>query len=63
MPLFDSGDVDGLLYFVMPYQDGLSLRARLDRDGGSARATLSASSATWRARWRTRTSTASCIGT
>jgi serine/threonine-protein kinase len=33
MPLFDSGDVDGLLYFVMPYQDGLSLRARLDRDG------------------------------
>jgi len=33
MPLFDSGDVDGLLYFVMPYEDGLSLRSRLDRDG------------------------------
>lgn len=33
MPLFDSGDVDGLLYFVMPYEDGLSLRARLLRDG------------------------------
>ena len=33
MPLFDSGDVDGLLYFVMPYEDGLTLRARLQRDG------------------------------
>src|SRR5436190_11543496 len=33
MPLFDSGDADGVLYFVMPYEDGLSLRARLQRDG------------------------------
>lgn len=33
MPLFDSGDANGLLYFVMPYEDGLSLRARLQRDG------------------------------
>jgi serine/threonine-protein kinase len=33
MPLYDSGDVDGLLYFVMPYEEGNSLRARLDRDG------------------------------
>ncbi|MEO7612139.1 MAG: serine/threonine-protein kinase, partial [Gemmatimonadales bacterium] len=33
MPLFDSGDVDGLLYFVMPFEAGQSLRARLDRDG------------------------------
>jgi serine/threonine-protein kinase len=33
MPLFDSGDADGLLYFVMPYEDGLSLRARLQREG------------------------------
>ncbi|MEP7384285.1 MAG: protein kinase, partial [Gemmatimonadota bacterium] len=33
MPLFDSGDADGALYFVMPFEDGLSLRARLDRDG------------------------------
>ena len=30
MPLYDSGDVDGLLYFVMPYEEGKSLRARLD---------------------------------
>jgi serine/threonine-protein kinase len=33
MPLFDSGDADGLLYFVMPYENGLSLRQRLNRDG------------------------------
>ena len=30
MPLYDSGDVDGLLYFVMPYEEGKSLRVRLD---------------------------------
>ncbi len=33
LPLFDSGEVNGLLYFVMPFVDGESLRARLDRDG------------------------------
>jgi eukaryotic-like serine/threonine-protein kinase len=33
VPLFDSGDADGLLYFVMPYEDGPSLRTRLDADG------------------------------
>jgi serine/threonine-protein kinase len=33
LPLFDSGESDGLLYFVMPFIDGESLRARLDRDG------------------------------
>ena len=30
VPLYDSGDAGGLLYFVMPYEDGPSLRARLD---------------------------------
>ena len=33
VPLFDSGDADGALYYVMPYEEGLSLRARLARDG------------------------------
>ena len=33
VPLFDSGDADGVLYFVMPYEDGPSLRARLAADG------------------------------
>jgi serine/threonine-protein kinase len=30
MPLFDSGDADGLLYFIMPYEEGPSLRRRLE---------------------------------
>ena len=33
MPLFDSGDADGLLYFVMPYESGPSLRTRLATGG------------------------------
>ena len=32
LPLFDSGNVDGLLYYVMPYVEGESLRERLDRE-------------------------------
>jgi eukaryotic-like serine/threonine-protein kinase len=34
VPLFDSGDADGLLYFVMPYEDGPSLRVRMESGGG-----------------------------
>jgi serine/threonine-protein kinase len=33
LPLLDSGDVGGTPYYVMPYVEGESLRARLDRDG------------------------------
>ena len=33
LPLFDSGEADGLLYFVMPFVQGDSLRTRLDREG------------------------------
>src|SRR5499427_7303968 len=32
LPLFDSGETDGLLYYVMPYVDGESLRRRLERE-------------------------------
>jgi Tol biopolymer transport system component/tRNA A-37 threonylcarbamoyl transferase component Bud32 len=32
LPLFDSGEAGGLLYYVMPFIDGESLRARLDRE-------------------------------
>ncbi len=32
LPLFDSGQADGLLFYVMPFIDGESLRARLDRE-------------------------------
>jgi TolB-like protein/Tfp pilus assembly protein PilF/tRNA A-37 threonylcarbamoyl transferase component Bud32 len=33
LPLFDSGEADGVLYYVMPYVEGESLRERLTRDG------------------------------
>ncbi len=33
LPLHDSGEADGLLYYVMPYVEGESLRARLNRLG------------------------------
>ncbi|HUF66762.1 MAG TPA: protein kinase [Gemmatimonadaceae bacterium] len=32
LPLFDSGAADGLLYYVMPYVEGESLRSRITRD-------------------------------
>src|SRR5688500_4029216 len=32
LPLLDSGDADGLLYYVMPYVTGETLRARLERE-------------------------------
>jgi serine/threonine-protein kinase len=32
LPLHDSGEAGGLLYYVMPYIDGESLRDRLDRE-------------------------------
>ena len=33
VPLFDSGEADGSLYYVMPYEAGLSVRDRVSRDG------------------------------
>jgi TolB-like protein/Flp pilus assembly protein TadD len=32
LPLHDSGEADGLLYYVMPYVEGGSLRERLERE-------------------------------
>src|SRR6188768_4519763 len=32
LPLFDSGNSDGFLYYVMPYIEGETLRAKLDRE-------------------------------
>ncbi len=31
-PLFDSGEADGFLYYVMPFVDGETLRDKLDRE-------------------------------
>jgi eukaryotic-like serine/threonine-protein kinase len=33
LPLYDSGAADGLLFYVMPYVEGETLRARLTREG------------------------------
>ena len=32
LPVFDSGEADGLLYYVMPYVEGESLRGRMNRE-------------------------------
>src|SRR5215216_8157450 len=32
LPLFDSGEAEGLLFYVMPYVEGESLRARIARE-------------------------------
>src|ERR687889_2376190 len=32
LPLFDSGTPDGLLFYVMPFVEGETLRARLSRE-------------------------------
>ncbi len=34
VPLYDSGEADGLLFYVMPYVEGASLRNRMAREGG-----------------------------
>ena len=33
LPVHDSGEAGGFLYYVMPYVDGISLREKLQRDG------------------------------
>jgi serine/threonine-protein kinase len=33
LPLHDSGEADGFLYYVMPFIEGESLRERIDREG------------------------------
>ena len=33
LPLYDSGEADGFLYYVMPYIEGESLRAKLEHEG------------------------------
>lgn len=32
VPMYDSGEADGILYFVMPFEEGPSLRARIRQD-------------------------------
>jgi len=42
LPLYDSGEADDLLYYVMPFVDGESLRDRLARDGAMSATAVAA---------------------
>ncbi|MEE9474010.1 MAG: serine/threonine-protein kinase, partial [Acidimicrobiia bacterium] len=33
LPLYDSGEADGFLYYIMPYIEGETLRERMNREG------------------------------
>ena len=60
----DSGEADGLLYYVSPYVPGGSLRDRLGREGRARRRGRGAHRAGGRRRRSTtRTATASCTAT
>ena len=37
LPLFDSGEADSFLYYVMPHMAGENLRERIQREGGTAK--------------------------
>jgi len=61
LPLFDSGQADGLLYYVMPFVEGESLRARIDRENNYRSTRRFASPPPSPERWPTRTSATSFI--
>ena len=63
LPLLDSGEAGGFLYYVMPYVEGESLRERLAREGELPVHDAVASCATWRTRWPTPTARAWCTAT
>ena len=64
VPVFDSGDIDGLPFYTMPWIEGESLRARLDAHGKASISEAVAVMSRRRARrLSTRTRTASCTAT
>src|ERR1700756_5041771 len=58
LPLFDSGAAEGLLFYVMPYVEGESLRARLEREKQLPIEEAVRIARPWRVRSITRTGTA-----
>ena len=63
LPLHDSGEAAGLLWYTMPYVEGESLRDRLTREPQLPLEDALGSRARSRTRSRTRTGTASCTAT
>ena len=63
LPLFDSGAADGLLYYVMPYVEGETLRAGSSASTSSRSPTRYASRPRSPTRSTTRTNGVSCIAT
>ena len=63
LPLHDSGNADGFLFYVMPYVEGETLRERLDREHQlPVDEAVHASRRTWPRRWTTRTDRGSSTG-
>ena len=63
LPLHDSGEADGFLYYVMPFVDGISLRENWPARANSRSPMPSGSSATWPMRWPTPTARVWSTGT
>ena len=64
LPLYDSGEADGFLYYVMPVHRGrLAARPARPREGGFRSARRSGSPARWPTRWTTPTARASSTAT
>jgi hypothetical protein len=51
LPLLDSGEADGLLYYVMPYVRGETLRTRLERERQLPIEDAGGSRGKWPTRW------------
>src|SRR6184192_706989 len=63
LPLHDSGEADGLLYYVMPYVEGQTLRGASIASGRSRSRMRCRSPARWRTLSATPTNTRWCTGT
>ena len=63
LPVFTTGETQGLPYYTMPFVEGESLRVHLMRAGAMPIAGAVAVSETSRARWSSRTPKVSCTGT